>query len=93
MCIWSVSQLVGIGDRKHVLPTVFCVFVFDIFAVILLQLAVPYIYCSCLYDTGIQMELNSLLIQSCILNRDCFPFDSDCKLKQKDNHVDAFSMV
>lgn len=58
MCIWSVSQLVGIRDRKRVLQTVFCVFVFDIFAVIFLLLAVLYIYCSCLYDTGIQMELN-----------------------------------
>lgn len=87
------SQLVGIRDGKRVLQTVFCVFVFNIFAVILLQLTVPYIYCSCLYDTGIQMEPNSLLIQNCILNRGCFPFDSDCKLKQKDNRVDAFSMV
>lgn len=97
MCIWSVSQLVGIRDRKRLLQTVFCVFVFvpeaDVFAVILLQLAVPYIYCSCLYDTGTQTGTNSLLIESCVLNRCCFPCDSDCKLNQKDNRVDALSMV
>lgn len=90
--VWCVSRLVGFRDRKGFDRQCF-VFSYSLLnAVILIQVAVPYMYCSCLYDTGKQMEKKSLLIQCCILNRSCLPFDSDCKLKQTDNRVDVLSL-
>lgn len=77
--------------QKRVSQTMFSVIVFAVI-LILIQVAVPYMYCSCLYDTGKQMEKESLLIRCCILNRSCLPFDSDCKLKQTDNRVDVLSL-